>query len=72
VSVCVSVCLSACVSDCVCVRVSVRHGKYVYAVGSTRVLDESVKPVSDDDDWLIGTLTSTTTPMHVELEHVTH
>lgn len=49
-----------------------RHGKYVYAVGSTRVLDESVKPVSDDDDWLIGTLTSTTTPMHVELEHVTH
>lgn len=47
-----------------------RAGKYEYAVGTTRVIDEFVKPVNVDDDWLIGTATST--PMLVEPEHVTH
>jgi len=42
-----------------------RHGKYVYASGSTSVMTESVKRVSDDDDWLIGA-----EPMLVQPEHV--
>jgi len=49
----------------VCV-VLCRHGKYEYRAGTTSIIDESVKQVRDeDDDWLIGAETVTTTPMQV-------
>jgi len=45
----------------------IRHGRYDYAKGTTSVVEEHVKHVSEEDSEIGGLLT--TTPMLCEVTH---